>query len=116
MRGHVYVFFSHVCVCMCAGDVQSMQLTLDGEPAVTEVSQVAVERKEGRYDVTCAASGFSPGATVALYIGQERLETSDPRLTPDLPTSRRRLARRYTASVTADKVGSSVVWWVGGLV
>ncbi|KAK7109275.1 uncharacterized protein [Littorina saxatilis] len=85
-------------------DVEGVALTFDGEPAVTKATDVAVEREEGECGVTCMAAGFSPSASIKIYLGDEELRTGGAESTLDKDASLAAGARRYTASATVGTV------------
>ncbi|KAK7488169.1 hypothetical protein BaRGS_00020611 [Batillaria attramentaria] len=83
-------------------DVESVNLTTAWEETVTSAESNAIQWVERAYNFTCKALGFNPRATIALFLGQQRLNpiVSDPTLDKNASTAAG--ARRYTmeASVT----------------
>ncbi|KAL8622581.1 hypothetical protein ACOMHN_009215 [Nucella lapillus] len=84
-------------------DVQSLTLTFDGEQTSTE-SDVAVQREEGKFPVTCQAAGFNPRAQVELFLGDQPLQAGEPLVSVDVPAQEDAGAPRYQASVSIEKL------------
>lgn len=82
-------------------NVESVELTFDGEPPVTTVEPSAVNREEGRYHVSCSAGGFSPEAKLSIFVGQ-KLVSGENMVKLDADASVAANARRYTVMVGAD--------------
>lgn len=86
---------------MCAaGDVESVELSIDDDVRISTNQHEPLDRDEGEHSVSCLAKGFNPEANVVLYLDTTLISGSAKvQISLDTPASQAANARRYNALV-----------------